>query len=80
MKITLGRMAMAWAHVALGLAIFGEATFIILGMRFVLPMCKRILTYVDTDVSGFYTFIPGATDFLGYCTQWRVARIPSIHS
>jgi len=65
MKVKLGNVAMAWTHFALGLIIVGEAAFIILGMRFVLPACKRILTYVDTDVHGFYAFMPGATDFLG---------------
>jgi len=78
MKIKLGPVAMVWAHFALSLIILGEAAFIILGMRFVLPACKRILTYMDTDVSGFYTFVPGATDFLGllhtmaYQTEWWV--------
>lgn len=78
MKIKLGTVAMAWAHFALGLIILGEAAFIILGMRFVLPACKRILTYVDTDESGFYAFMPGATVFLGllhtmaYQTGWWV--------
>lgn len=76
MKVKLGKMAMAWTHFALGLILVTEVAFIIVGMRFIMPACKRILTYVDTDVSGFYTFIPGATDFLGllhtmaYQTGW----------
>ena len=65
MKVKLGTMAMAWTHFALGLLLVTEVAFIIVGVRFIMPACKRILTYVDTDVSGFYTFIPGATDFLG---------------
>src|SRR5689334_10797066 len=76
MKVKLGNMAMAWTHFALGLILVTEVAFIIVGMRFIMPSCKRILTYVDTDVSGFYTFIPGATNFLGllhtmaYQTGW----------
>lgn len=78
MKVKLGHLAMAWAHVALGLMIAVEATFVILGMRFLMPACKRILSYADIDVRGFYAFIPGAKDFLGmlhvaaYNTAWCV--------
>src|SRR5260370_37898084 len=81
MKIKIGPMAMVWAYLALGLMIAAEAAFIILGMRFVLPACKRVLTYVDTDVSGFYGFMPRATDFLGllhtmaYQTGWWVIAL-----
>lgn len=71
-------LSTAWPHFALGLLILAEVAFIILGMRFWLPACRRVLTYVDTDVTGFYTFIPGANDFLAvlhsaaYQTAWWV--------
>jgi hypothetical protein len=78
MKVKIGHMVTAWMHFALGLMIVAESAFIILGMRYVLPACKRALTYVDTDVSGFYAFMPGETNFLGllhtmaYQTGWWV--------
>ncbi|HSU54911.1 MAG TPA: hypothetical protein VLT36_12710 [Candidatus Dormibacteraeota bacterium] len=71
-------LSTAWAHFALGLMILAEVAFIILGMRFWLPACRRVLTYVDTDVTGFYTFMPGANNFLAvlhsaaYQTAWWV--------
>ena len=65
MRVRLGHLAMVWAHFALGLMIAVEAAFIILGMWFVMPACKRIVLYADTDGRGLYSFIPGAKGFLG---------------
>jgi hypothetical protein len=76
MKVKPANWAIVWTHFALGLIIVAEITFIILGMRFIAPGCRRVLTYVDTDVSGFYAFMPGATYLLGllhsiaYQTGW----------
>src|SRR5215468_560450 len=76
MKTIPARIAIAWTHLALGLILVAEVAFIIVGMRFIMPACKRILTYVDKDGSGFYAFMPGATDLLGllhtmaYQTGW----------
>jgi hypothetical protein len=78
MKLKSDRLATNWAHSALGVMIVAEVAFIILGMRFIAPACKRVLTYVGTDTQTFYAFAPGATDFLGvlhslaYQTAWWV--------
>lgn len=79
MKMKPGRLETIWAHSALGLMILSEVAFIVIGMRFVLPACRRVLTYVDTDVNRFYAFMPGAGTFLAmlhsmaYQTPWWVA-------
>jgi glucan phosphoethanolaminetransferase (alkaline phosphatase superfamily) len=76
MKANLGPLATAWAYSALGLTIVAEVTSLILGMRFLAPACRRVLTYVDTDVTGYYAFMPGAKTFLAllhsaaYQTLW----------
>lgn len=64
MKAKLGALATAWAYSALGLMIVGEVSSIILGMRFLEPACRRVLTYADPDVAGSYAFLPGAWNFL----------------
>lgn len=65
MRVRLAHLEMVWAHFVLGLMIAGEAAFIFLGMWFVVPACKRIVFYADTDGHGLYSFMPGAKDFLG---------------
>jgi hypothetical protein len=64
MKTKLNSVS-TWTHLALGLVIALEASFIVLGMRFVVPACKRIVSFADTDVARFYTIIPGTSSFLG---------------
>jgi hypothetical protein len=69
---------MLWAYSALSLMIVAELAFIVLGMRFLAPACRRVLTYLNTDVSGFYMFMPGASSFLtvlhsaAYQTLWWI--------
>jgi hypothetical protein len=76
MKANLGPLATTWAYSALGLTIVAEVTSIILGMRFLAPACRRVLTYVDADVTGSYAFMPGAKNLLAvlhsaaYQTLW----------
>src|SRR5262245_13888517 len=57
--------AIAWTHLALGLLILAEAAFLFWGMRFVMPACKRIISYADTNEDRFYSSVPGAKGLLG---------------
>jgi hypothetical protein len=54
-----------WTHLVLGLVITAEAAFLFFGMRFVMPACKRIVTYAATDADTTYAIIPGSNLFLG---------------
>jgi hypothetical protein len=52
------------AHFILGLMIVTEVAFIVLAMRFVLPACRRIATYVDSGRLDFYASTRWANNFL----------------
>src|SRR5262249_40919294 len=54
-----------WPHFVLGLMIAMEVALIVLGMRFVMPACRRILSYADGDGRGFYASTPWVSTFLG---------------
>jgi hypothetical protein len=63
MKTKLNSIA-TWTHLTLGLIIVAEISFIVLGMRFLMPACRRIVSFADTDIAGFYSIIPGSNSFL----------------
>jgi hypothetical protein len=80
MKCQNHKIAKVWLHLALGLMIAAEAGFIVVGMRLVMPMCARIVSYADTDHRGLSAFMFGATQLLGmlhlaedYAAWWAIA-------
>jgi hypothetical protein len=65
MKIKLAVAANTWTHLALAAVIVAEASFIFLGMRFLMPACRRLVLLSGLDSNDAYGFMPGGTLLLG---------------
>jgi hypothetical protein len=58
-KVKITSAANAWAHLTLAAVIAAEASFIFLGIRFLMPACRRLVLLSGMAPTDAYGFMPG---------------------